>query len=437
MIRVSVNLGTLVAGQPAILTIKLSNTGLDACSGVIFRLKLPPGMALVSGRDRVDVDQIQAGQAHVHQVTVLPGRPGDVEIGTSNFSYRDEDGITRREDDWRAPVRVVATGSPQGAPARARSSSSSRPLPRLTVSHSGGRLAFDEWDVLEVLLGNATGVSLHDVTLTLSGPFRADRASGRIQLLGDGETGPVAIGIHVPDRGKIPVSIHTTYRYWDDRGQPRSGGQDDRLTVEVAAPTETAPPRHPEISVPTILYLVAQPRNTAALASYREMREVETLLRVGRGRPRYQLEHCVAARLLDISQALGDYRPQIVHFAGHGTADGSLVVEDDFGRASPVNPAGLADLLGGCAASLRCVIVNACHSIALAEAIVKQIDYVVGMRSEIADSASVQFSLGFYQGLFSGKTIPDAFSQGRNLVRAEPKTNSEYNVPILLARHHT
>jgi uncharacterized repeat protein (TIGR01451 family) len=440
MIRVSVSPSTLVAGQPSMLTIELSNTGLDACSDVVFRLKLPPGMALVSGRDRIDVNEIRARQVHVHQVTVLPGRPGDVEVGTPNFSYRDEDGITRRHDDWRAPIRVLAARPAEGGPAQASSPSPSRPLPRLTLSHGGGKLAFDEWDVLEVFIRNETGIPLHDVTLTLAGPFRVDRASARIQLLRDGETSRAAISVHVPDRGKVPVSIRTTYRYRDERGQLSSAAQDDRLTVEVAAPAETVPPRderHEKAPVTTILYLVAQPRNTEPLGSYQEMRKVKTLLQLGRDRERYRLEHCVAARLEDISQALGDYQPQIVHFSGHGRDDGSLAVENDFGRASFVDPAGLADLLGGFAASVRCVIVNACHSLALAKAINEEIDYVVGMRSEILDYASVQFSVGFYQGLFAGKTVPDAFRQGRALVRAEPLTNSEYKVPILLVRRGT
>jgi len=437
MIRVSVNPGTLVAGQHSMLTIELSNTGLGACSDVVFRLKLPPGMALVSGRDRIDVQEIQARQVHVHQVTVLPGKLGDVEVGTSNFSYRDEDGIKRRQHDWRAPIRVLAASPAQGGLARASSSSPSRLPPRLTLSHGGGKLALDEWDVLEVFIRNATGVPVHDVTLILTGPFRVDRASARIQLLRDGETGRAAFSVHVPDRGKVPVSIRMTYRYRDERGQLSSATQDDRLAVEVAAPADTVPPPDEEAPVTTILYLAAQPRNLDPLRSDQEMREVKRLIQLGRDREHYRLEHCVAARLWDISQALGDYWPQIVHFAGHGRDDGSLAVENDFGGASFVNPAGLANLLGGFASSVRCVIVNACHSLVLAEAVSEQIDYVVGMRSEILDIASVQFSVGFYQGLFAGKTVPDAFGQGLALIQAEPITNSEHKVPVLLARRGT
>jgi uncharacterized repeat protein (TIGR01451 family) len=417
MIRVCVDPDTLVAGQPCVLTIALSNAGLGTYSDVVFRLRLPVGMALVSGRDRIEVDEIQARQDYVHQVTVLPGRPGDVEVGTSNFAYRDEHGIGRRQDDWRALLHVLAAG----AATQASSPSPAHPLPRLALSHAGGQLAFDEWDVLEVLIRNTTGVGLHDVILTLTGPFRVDRASARFQLLRDGETGRATFSVHVPDRGKIPVSIRTTYRYRDTAGQLTSRAQDDRLTVGVAAPA----------SVTTVLYLVAQPRNTGPLGSYQELREVEKLL--GRDREDYRLEHCVAARLTDISQALGEYWPQIVHFAGHGREDGSLAVENDFGRASYVNPQGLANLLGGFA-SVRCVIVNACHSLTLAEAMSEKIDYVIGMRSEILDFAGIQFSVGFYQGLLAGKTVPDAFRQGRDLVQAEPRTNSDYQVPVLLER---
>lgn len=430
MIEVSVNPDEFIAGRPAQLTIRLANTGVGTCSNVVFRLRLPPGIALVSGPDKIAVEEIATRQVHAHRVTVLPGRPGDAEVGTSNFSYRDEDGIKRRQDEWRASIRVLPAG-------RSGQPSASTP-PRLTVRLGAGKLALGAWEVLEIFLHNATGVALHDVTVTLACLFQVDppAASGRIVLLRDGETGRAAFNLLVPDRGKVPVTIQTTYRYQDEQGHPSMRAQDDRVTVEVATPAETAPHRNePDKQAPvtSVLYLVAQPFDLPALASYREMREVETLLQLGRHRERFRLEHCVAARLRNITQALGDHCPQIVHFSGHGRDDGSLAVENDRGLASYVNPAGLAKLIGGFA-SVQCVIVNACYSVTLAEAMSEKIDYVVGMRSEILDLASVQFSVGFYQGLFAGKAYPDAFEQGVALVQADPATNSQYLEPILLAR---
>jgi hypothetical protein len=435
MINVSVRPGTLVAGQSGVLTIELSNAGEGACSDVAFRLKLPPGMVLAGGSDKIDVDQIPGGHAHRHQVTVLPGQAGDAEVGTTNFSYRDENGIARREDSWRAVIRVLpaASGGHAAGPALAKPA---LPLPRLVVRYGEGKIARDEWDVLKVFLRNTTGFPLYDVTLTVDGPFRVDPPSVQIQLLGDGDVGPAAFNIYVPDRGKVPVRMHTAYRYRDSRGHVVPGAQDDRWTIEVGAQAEPDPPRPAGDSAPvtTVLYLVAQPKNTPLLATYEEMREVETELQLGRDRERFRLEHQVAVRIRDISRALARYQPQIVNFSGHGRPDGSLAVENEHGFATYADPAGLASLLGGFAYCVRCVIVNACHSLVLAEAINEEIDYVIGMRSEILDTASVQFSVGFYQGLFAGRSVPDAFRQGRDLVQADPNTNSEYKVPRLLTR---
>jgi hypothetical protein len=437
MIRVSVNPATLVAGRSAVLTIGLSNSGRDACSNVALRLKLPPGMALVSGRDKIEVDQIQPQYDHIHRVTVLPGGPGDFEVGISNFSYRDENGIPRREDNRGAPIRVLPAQGPPPEPPLPP------PLPRLTVWDSGAKLALGQWDVLEVFLRNPSGPAVHDVTLKLAGPRGSAvqvEGSARIALLRDGETGRAAISVNVPDRGKVPVSVKLTYRYRDERGQVLLGTQDERLTVETAEtlpPTGAVPPRHQGVPVTTILYLISQPRGMEQLSSYQEMREVNRLLWLSQNRERYRLQDCPAARLTDISQALSENWPQIVHFSGHGAEDGSLVVEDDFAYSSLINPAGLASLLGGFARSVRCVIVNACHSLALAELIVKEIDYVVGMRSAIGDYASVQFSVGFYQGLFAGKAVPEAFLQGKAIVQADSQTNAEYKTPVLLVRRNS
>ena len=70
----------------------------------------------------------------------------------------------------------------------------------------------------------------------------------------------------------------------------------------------------------------------------------------------------------------------------------------------------------------------------LAEAMVEHIDYVVGMRCAIGDQAAIVFSVGFYQGLFEGLSVPDAFKKGRSLVRMKPAMKSEFQTPVLLVR---
>lgn len=432
MIQVSVSPGSLVAGRLAELTVTLSNTGLGTCSDVVFRLKLPPGMALVSGSDRISLDVIQPQAIHSHRVTVRPGQPGDLKVSTANFAYRDEHGVPQRKHDWSAPIRVLEPGPRPGA---------SGPVPardpvRLTVSLGGSRLTLGEWAVLDVIVRNETGPHLYDVSLEVDSPLRTHGDIAAVPSLPRGQTDRRAVSVHALERGQVLVTVRTAYRYQDERGQVRAAGQEDPFFVEVAERPAPVPPRPPkEDPVTTILYLVAQPRGTDGLRSYEEMREVDRLLRMGRDRERYRLEDGPATRLHDIGQGLVSYRPQVVNFSGHGTEDGQLVVEGDNGFPDYLDPDGLADLLGVHAASVRCVIVNACHSLILAEAIVKRkIEFAIGMRSEIGDYASVQFSVGFYQALFGGMTVPEAFEHGKAMLRAGPWTNSEYEVPVLLRR---
>ena len=62
------------------------------------------------------------------------------------------------------------------------------------------------------------------------------------------------------------------------------------------------------------------------------------------------------------------------------------------------------------------------------------IDYVVGMRSEIGDEAAILFTVGFYQGLFAGRPVPQAFRQGCALLQAKRMARPEFGTPVLLTR---
>jgi hypothetical protein len=155
---------------------------------------------------------------------------------------------------------------------------------------------------------------------------------------------------------------------------------------------------------------------------------------LARFRDQYRIEPCVAARIVDVSQALVDFKPQVVHFSGHGDMDGNLCFEDDAGLISSATPEGLATLFGLQRRTVRCVIVNACHSMRLAEAMARQIDHVVGMRCQIGDEAAILFSVGFYQGLFAGEPVPDAFHRGCALLQTEQRTEREFQTPVLMPR---
>jgi len=61
---------------------------------------------------------------------------------------------------------------------------------------------------------------------------------------------------------------------------------------------------------------------------------------------------------------------------------------------------------------IKCVILNACYSKAQADAIVKHIPFVIGMKKAVEDEAALAFSVGFYQALTDGEDIENAFNMG-------------------------
>jgi hypothetical protein len=185
--------------------------------------------------------------------------------------------------------------------------------------------------------------------------------------------------------------------------------------------------------VKTILMLSANPMTTQRLPSDKEIREGEESILRAKFRERFDFHAKLAVGFREFSRALLEHNPQIVHFTGHGTKDG-ILVEGEMGLAVPIAPKALSELFSLFTEQVECVILNSCYSAPQAAAISKHIDYVVGMRKEIKDKASIEFAIGFYDALGAGRTIEDAFSFGRiGIVQKYPDLD-EHQIPILKKR---
>jgi hypothetical protein len=83
--------------------------------------------------------------------------------------------------------------------------------------------------------------------------------------------------------------------------------------------------------------------------------------------------------------------------------------------------------------NIRIVVLNACYSRPQAEAIVETIDCAAGMKKAIGDDAAIVFASSFYRALGFGRSVQEAFDQGRTalLLNGIP----EANTPDLLVRN--
>ncbi|MDM8554168.1 CHAT domain-containing protein [Desulfococcaceae bacterium HSG7] len=163
----------------------------------------------------------------------------------------------------------------------------------------------------------------------------------------------------------------------------------------------------------SVLFLSADPTNASRLRLDEEFREIDEQLRLSELRDSFKLElPKLSVRPKDISGALLNTKPDIVHFSGHGTSNGALCLENETGQIHTVQPDTMAALFEQFANQVNCILLNACYSKTQAEAISEHINYVIGMNKAIGDEAAIAFAIGFYQALGAGRTIEEAYNLG-------------------------
>jgi hypothetical protein len=158
-----------------------------------------------------------------------------------------------------------------------------------------------------------------------------------------------------------------------------------------------------------ILFLAADPSDSTRLRLGQELRNIREKLQLSKQRDSFILESRESVRPGDITQAIFDTEPQIVHFSGHGISTGELCFEDDLGQTQPVQAVALANLFKLVDWQVSCVVLNACYSKAQAEVIANHIPYVIGMSQAIGDRAATAFAVGFYRALGAGRSLEDAY----------------------------
>ncbi|MCL4301168.1 MAG: CHAT domain-containing protein [Anaerolineae bacterium] len=185
----------------------------------------------------------------------------------------------------------------------------------------------------------------------------------------------------------------------------------------------------PETIMISVLFLAADPTNASRLRLGEELREIQEKLQLSKSRDQITLHQRMSVRPADISQALLDIEPQIVHFSGHGTSTGALCFEDQEGQTHFVQPDAIAALFEQFAHQVNCVVLNACFSDVQAEAIAQHIEYVIGMNQAIGDKAAIAFAIGFYQALGAGRTVEEAYKLG--CVQIQLQGIPEHLTPVL------
>ena len=183
-----------------------------------------------------------------------------------------------------------------------------------------------------------------------------------------------------------------------------------------------------------ILYLASNPADTQRLNLEAEIRDVHNKMAAARYRDELKLESRWAVRPDDLIQYLLEVKPTIVHFSGHGDKDGIYLDTSNQG-ATLVPNAGLVRLFQSLKGHVRLIVLNACSTQSLAEALAGVVGCVVGTTRDIGDQAATQFAATFYQVLADGQSVQQAYEvAGAALMLAgdpEHETHQLFHAPAV------
>ncbi len=180
-----------------------------------------------------------------------------------------------------------------------------------------------------------------------------------------------------------------------------------------------------------ILFLSSNPQDTDRLRFDEEARSIDEALRKAEFRE-FNLETQLAVRSTDLTGYMLRYKPNIVHFSGHGTQSSEIILEDSTGTSHPVSSSALTQLFKVFRNTVKLVVLNACFSEVQAQAIAENIDCVIGMSKAIGDDAAIRFATAFYQALGYGCNVKDAFDLG--CIEIDLASLDQKDVPQLITR---
>ena len=200
-------------------------------------------------------------------------------------------------------------------------------------------------------------------------------------------------------------------------------------------PLEALPPA-PDIATSTMddrlrILFIAVNDDQARLALDEEHHAIRDSL--APWRERFVLESALALRIDELGRELRDHSPHVVHFGGHGTQAGELLLKDGARSFAGISTDALQSLLRENARDLKLVVLNACFSREHASAACDIAGIAIGMSRQISDEAAIAFSRTLYETLAGARSVLDAFGKARAEIK-RTMAPGDATVPTLHVR---
>jgi hypothetical protein len=183
-----------------------------------------------------------------------------------------------------------------------------------------------------------------------------------------------------------------------------------------------------------IALLVTNPDSRTSLQTGVEARYIDEGIRLGGKTGEVDLKIVPAPTLSTLLDTLNSYRPDVLHFSGHGGGrtllfdnekagdDGGTVLDFDM----------VARVVGATSTSPKLLVLVACDTVDGVDQFLDSIPVVIAMADAIDDDAACEFSRRFYQTLSAGETISNSLEQAKIVLANKGYTNA--SLPTLVTR---
>ena len=179
------------------------------------------------------------------------------------------------------------------------------------------------------------------------------------------------------------------------------------------------------------LNLYANPKRTEELQLNEEIRQIQDYIDWTQTHE-VSLVNIGFVKTTDLLRQMQRHNPVLVHFSGHATETGELVLEDEKRKPVVVSGEALKSVFENFESTIKVVVLNCCYSADQAGAIADHIPCVVGMNATIQDLPGRQFSSKFLQSLVLGNSVKKAFDLAKTeLALIHPSLSA---IPKLMTR---
>ena len=188
-----------------------------------------------------------------------------------------------------------------------------------------------------------------------------------------------------------------------------------------------------------ILFLAANPTDTARILVNKERDRILRFLYKSNLEDSFKVRSFDEFRATELQEEIRSFKPNIIHFGGHGEEDGLIFTDDEGKKSHLITKDTLAGFFERCKPYLKAVILNACYSAKQADSIKEKVPFFIGMNAAIDDEAALAFSEGFYTYLFNNHDIfnkPDldiknAYEDAKYKMRSVPFSEEEIGKFVL------